>query len=225
MKKVIFIILGGLLSLILIAGIWGYNYFLAPDPEIEAELVNELPEGFFDVSILEELTKLEEDFDSIDGDSVETSTSNTEGKNSPTNNTSSNSDSSSSNSSPSNSKDSKKEITVQSIEAKYKPRFERLESIAQEKLEALVANAAKEYTTKQKDGKLDTTALAKKYLQGANMLENSIDATFDIILNQMSHELTENNLPTDLVKKAEQEYKAAIASKKSELYSNLQGKF
>jgi len=234
--KKFLIILGVILSVLLLGGGWLYYDFTAPDPVIEQELQEELPEGFFEVS---ELEKELNEFEETDSNGTEESSTPEEDTQNQNNNThtSKNNKTQTNTSNESNSKHdpAKKEaapakktteqsITVESIDAKYAPRFQKLESIALNRLETLKDNAIAEYNRKKKEGTLDKGALAKKYLQAANKLEGAIETTFERLLSQMEHDLKVNNLPTDLVKKAKKEYQESMDEKKSEIYSKLSGK-
>jgi hypothetical protein len=115
-------------------------------------------------------------------------------------------------------------LTETEIRNKYLPIFKELESEAIYRIEILFDSAYKEYKQKRKDGTLNKTDLARKYLQAATQLENSVNATFNSLASKMKKELTQNNLSDQLVKEARQHYEEAIRSKKTEFLQKVSNK-
>jgi hypothetical protein len=112
-------------------------------------------------------------------------------------------------------------VTLESIVARYEPKFYTLEAIATERLEQLYQAALEEYRQKKSDGTLNTIELASKYSTAGRMLEKSVDAQFYALLDELREELIANSFPTDIIHDIEQHYKTAKTGRKRELLSRL----
>lgn len=109
-------------------------------------------------------------------------------------------------------------ITEDSIRKKYEPVFHSLEETALIRLDTLVQNAYDEYKA-TKTGKNSSTLanISSRYMSASNKLEDKVDDTFNILLDQMERELKEAKLSTDLVSEIEEHYRETISSKKAEI--------
>jgi hypothetical protein len=107
--------------------------------------------------------------------------------------------------------------TVGSIREKYYPRFEKLQSVAQSRLNQLISNAKQDYKKSKKTGSPSLADLAATYTSAANKLQTSVDQAFYLILGQMKDELSQAGLPLDLADEAESVYQARKTQKKAEL--------
>lgn len=113
--------------------------------------------------------------------------------------------------------------TTEAISNKYTRKLENLEAAATEKVDVLFRKAYEEYLHESSKNQLNQTQLARKYLQAGNMLEESIEDIFNDLITEMEIELKTNNLPTDLVKEAKEEYDQMIKEKKAVIMQQLKG--
>ncbi len=117
--------------------------------------------------------------------------------------------------------------TVQSSEQKtsqqkeiineYLPRFSNLEQVSRSRLNNLYSAGLQEYQQQSKAGNVNKSALARKYLTAAKMLESNVDASFNSNLEEMRQELESRGLSTDIIQKIKQEYENAKAAQRSEM--------
>lgn len=109
-------------------------------------------------------------------------------------------------------------VSETSIAMKYKGQFQALERSYQGKLKGMINQAKRDYIAIQK-GESDQSkfGLASKYLSKANQLESTADGQFYKLLGKMEQELIDAGLSTDLVKLAENEYKARKKNQKAAL--------
>ncbi|MCF8011608.1 MAG: hypothetical protein K9L17_08830 [Clostridiales bacterium] len=116
------------------------------------------------------------------------------------------------------SKNEKPAITVEDIENKYKPEFTALREEYDAKIDNLINQALNEYRGYKEEGKdPPVLSLARKYIQSGNQLENECDKKFYNLLDKMKKELKKENLPLNIVEKAEKDYKDQKARGKKEL--------
>lgn len=108
------------------------------------------------------------------------------------------------------------EDKLKAIETKYTKVFSRLESTALSKLDTLAENALQDYRTGRSVADLSST-----YMSAANKLQDKVDGTFYNLLSDMKAELKAGGFNNDLAKKAEAEYKRAIANKKSQMLKKV----
>ncbi len=95
------------------------------------------------------------------------------------------------------------------IVSKYVNRFAALRNEYNGKLYGLLEQAKKEYLDlSQKKGKKAQFGLALKYFKKGRALENECNKRFNKILSQMKVELKKNNLPTNSIKTAKNQYRA-----------------
>ncbi|AOY75626.1 hypothetical protein [Clostridium formicaceticum] len=209
MKKKLFIGLAVILAIGGVAGLWGYKYFLGTDEKLRSQLQEELSENFFyfgeadlegNVAEGEGIAEVHNEEDQQEAESApETSLS------------------------PQDQETKNTEITKEVIADNYRPRLERLEATALERIDVLFQRAHEEYNQQKAEGKVNKTQLARKYLQAAAMLEESVEGRFNELLKEMETELLQNQLPTDLVKEARDQYDQAIKQKKTSMFSKLEG--
>jgi len=103
------------------------------------------------------------------------------------------------------------------VALKYKSRFARLQSEYQGKLNNLLASAKADL--KENDSKASLVKLAYNYLKKGQAMEKECDNRFYTILNEMKQELRQENLPMDLAREAEREYKSQKSQRRGHLLS------
>ncbi|MBC2722535.1 MAG: hypothetical protein HGJ97_07595, partial [Desulfosporosinus sp.] len=206
-------IAGVMVLLIAVAGFWGYDKYFKPDLEIQHELTSQFGEDFFT---------------SFDGLNAENNPG-TVGQ--PINQPKTTDDTNEINETPDNKPKqtepepgtiaapvkqttTPKEFTLEEINNKYKSQFSYLQSVALSRLDTLYSAAVQEYAQRKKEGTINRSALAQKYIQAGNMLEANMDRQFSNTLNAMQAELIANNLPTDLIDAIESEYENAKSDKR-----------
>lgn len=201
-------VIGIILLILFVIGIWVYVEFFRVDPQLENQLKKEFGSAFFVLesqepaareagiaektdhtspisqATLEKLEKL--DLQKTEPDNLDN-----------------------------------KAVSQETIVKKYLPRFESLEAVSSGRLDALYNSAVQEYHQQKSSGTLDRTVLARKYIQAAGMLEKNVDSSFYSSLNEMKAELQSNNLPTDIVEEIAKEYEKAKASQKRKLLSRV----
>ena len=116
------------------------------------------------------------------------------------------------------------EDQLENIVARYEPLFKNLEDTATERLEKLYQAAVEEYEEQKKSGTFDRFKLTNKYINAGRLLENSVDESFYMMLDQMRTELNRKDLPTEVVLEIEEAYIEAKDQKKQELFSRLREK-
>jgi hypothetical protein len=222
------------------SGIWAYQYFITPDPIIEAHLEEEFTIDFFDFSsfaIPSTDSEVIEGEDAIieDGKVTETyiedidDTDDTKVKRTQqSEDTSSARTQSTENKATAEADKAIKEepsvvpfnpVTEEMIKKKYLPKFSALEESALERLDTLFNSAQLEFKQKKKDGNLNKTEFTRKYVQAANKLEDGVNSAFNQLLDNMKAELTKHNLSMEMIKDVKKQYKEAISTKKSEYLS------
>jgi hypothetical protein len=234
MKKKVIITLSVILTMILILYIWVDQYFLTLDTKIQSQLEEEFTKEFFDFSHLEteetnepsttpsesgntaSIDQRSAENDSSQSNSIEQKSSPQETAQTPPSNANSKN-----NHSTKRNTSASELLTETDIENKYLPIFKKLESEAVYRIGILFESAYQEYKQKKKDGTLNKADLARKYLQAATQLENSVNATFNSLTSKMKKELTQNNISDELVKEARQHYEDAIRSKKAEFVQKI----
>lgn len=198
MKKKLLVGLGVFAIIIGLALWWGYDSFLKPDPEIQAQLIEEFGTEFF--------TNFDEQVP-VDPPSVpgwgETQPTIADSQQQP----------SSFESGISIDMQAEEQVILQ----KYAPGLGVLQNQALARLDILMAAATREYKEQQQAGTLDSKVLARKYLEAGNMLEANVDGEFYRNLNTMEAELVQNNLSTAVIADIEKQYANAKANKRSEM--------
>lgn len=108
------------------------------------------------------------------------------------------------------------------IEQKYTFIFNNIDDYYNWELRRLLQAAANDYLA-VKNGRQDMslTQLANEYLRAGRSLEKEADDNFAVVLGQMKAELKANDLPSDLVKKAEKEYKEQKSQMRKDLLGQL----
>jgi len=233
-------ILVSVLFVIVIAGgigIGSYYYFLAPTPSIERQLDESFGTDFFEDFDLEDEKALKNTENNLSvktetepfeepGENKKASVKDDENNNTVQEEKEDNNHQAESNSAneegtgPGDEKETAR-VTTDDIVKLYEPKIRSLEKSALDKLNTLFASAAEEYITQRKEGKVNQTELARKYLQAAVRLENNVDAKFYEILGAMEHELKEHQLSTSVISDIKKEY----SKKKSEMRKQYLGSF
>ena len=96
--------------------------------------------------------------------------------------------------------------TLESITERYSQRLDKLEQTVIERLEILSKKAMAEYTEQRTLGTDNKTALARKYIQAFQMMEEAVDKHFNSIISEMEAELTANQYDTSVISELENEY-------------------
>lgn len=188
----------------------GYRYFLGPNEKLRAEISQEFEIGFFDFSDLNLDEKLVNEAQAVGG---ETDASQTDKEKDVVENSKENEDSYVD-------MIEKKVVTIteENIANKYTPRFQRLQDQVVDRIDGLMEIGYKEYQEKRGTKDFSRTSFARKYMQAATMLEDSVDSSFNELLIEMERELKANELPLGLLKEAKTTYDNAKKAKRSELY-------
>ncbi|AOY76144.1 hypothetical protein [Clostridium formicaceticum] len=200
--------------LVILAGIsfWGYRYFFGVDNTLRSQLQEEFSENFFDFGdldfyVLEDHAEsgssnvLENDLkkDLEQGSLVDKSKNNDTLQSETT-----------------------QTPTVETILNKYHTKFEKLEALVVERANSLYKKAYEEYMAEKSQGQLSQALVVRKYLQAANMLEESMKATLQELLKEMETELQDNQLSTSVVQETEAFYMNMIRERKSILMKRLE---
>lgn len=98
-------------------------------------------------------------------------------------------------------------VTEESIVREYLPQFLHLERRVNASLERLLQSGLEDYRLLDETGSGGTGELASKYLKSVRLLEEASDQEFDTLVEQMRGALRAADLPTGVVKHAQQEYK------------------
>jgi len=108
------------------------------------------------------------------------------------------------------------------IEKKYTYIFNSLDDYYNWELMRLLQAAKNDYLAVE-DGRMDMplTQLANEYLRAGRSLEKEADNNFSVVLGQMKSELKANDLPLDLAKAAEKEYKEQKSQMRKDLLGQL----
>jgi len=110
---------------------------------------------------------------------------------------------------------------LEDVIEKYEPLFENLEKTAMNRLEELFQSAIEEYEEQRQARTLDRFQLTNKYINAGRLLEQRVDRSFYMLLEQMESELERKDLPTDIIPEIEKTYKEAKDEKKQELFGRL----
>lgn len=220
MKKKVLVITGVVVLLIALGSFWGYDKYFKPNSEMQQELNNQFGEDFFkfdDEDVVNSGQSVDEkeavdvhnrpSWDDLAANDSESSISKPEPVKG-----------------PSTSGDQGvaiKPITQDEINTKYKPRFNHLQNVALSRLDALYSAASQEYASSKKAGTLNSSELAKKYIQAGTMLEASLDNQFYSTLNAMKAELEANNYPTNSVDGYKSDYEKAKSDMRSQLLAKV----
>lgn len=106
------------------------------------------------------------------------------------------------------------------IRAKYMPVFEILESYYQRDMDNLVELAKNDYRAANGN----VSQLAYKYTAAARALEKEADRSFNSVLGQMKAELRAHNLPLELARQVEREYKEQKGQRRQEMFNKVAGR-
>ncbi len=112
---------------------------------------------------------------------------------------------------------SNSEIT---LEEKYLPKFEEIESQAVTQLNSLIDDAYIEYGRKKEKGEL-TLPILFLYLEKGKKLEREIDIAFQNLLSEMKTELKNNGMDLELAKQYEQQYVKSKRRNKLQILKNV----
>ena len=219
MKKLL-VILCTVILIAAIGGFWTYTTYFKPSLTIQQQLKTQFGPDFFNISADSSLSNTSA------GENNPNSTISGIGNNSTTQNSAPGDSNQTTNQTPttspaSNSQLGPNAVTENTIVQKYMPQIHSLQNTAQDRLDILYSTAVKEYNQDKKDGTLNKSQLAQKYIQAGNMLQGSVDSQFNKIVTQMQAELTANNLPTDQVNTVKSNYEQIKSSMRSQLLSKV----
>lgn len=219
MKKKLLILTGIIVLFMAVGGLWGYNKYFRPDPEIQRQLTDQFGTEFFNAfddqgsvnnsSVVTNSKSVDDIADKSAIPKVVAISKKTDKPEENQNNTPL--------PTPVNEINTEKPITQDEISSKYMQRFNYLQNVALGRLDTLYSAAFQEYVQGKKAGTLNRSALAQKYIQAGTMLESSVDNQFYSTLNAMQTELIANNLPTDIVSVIKNNYEKAKSNKRSQL--------
>lgn len=113
---------------------------------------------------------------------------------------------------------------LEDIIARYEPLFENLQVTADDRLDDLFQAAIAEYNDQKAAGTYDRFKLTNKYIQAGRLLEERVDESFYLMLNQMEAELKRKELPTSIITSIEEAYNETKSEKKQELFKRLREK-
>lgn len=112
-----------------------------------------------------------------------------------------------------------KEEKLQLIEKKYISIFSNLESEYNRELDLLIESAKGDYI---KGGtNASVSRIAMNYISEGRKLEKEADRSFNKTLVEMKMELQTHNLPLDIVKQAEREYKEQKSEMRKEILKQV----
>lgn len=104
------------------------------------------------------------------------------------------------------------------IEDKYLPRFSLLQEIYEQKLNKLLADAAREYTANQPSNpKISRIKLVGKYYNRGRELEADCDMCFERLLGEMEMEFRKAQLSSDSPRKIRGDYEEIKKERRKEL--------
>lgn len=110
---------------------------------------------------------------------------------------------------PASTTETKKKPTVAEVKGKYEPVFRQIEGQADEKINALIGRAKKEYLDKKANGEsIKYGYFYNKYMNAANSLEANTDATFYGVIKALEAELASNGYNKSYAKSFIDEYEA-----------------
>lgn len=211
MKKKFLIGTGIFVLFIAAIGFWSYNKYIRPDPKIKEQLYNQFGSDFFNLPDNEKAAN--DVATGIPDSSGEMAT----GKESKASTSTEQSDQKDTNA---GSALAEKSIPQNEIINKYMPQINSLQNLALSRLDVLYSAAVNEYKQRKKEGTLNSSELAQKYIQAGRMLEGNVDSQFNNILNKMQAEMVANNFSTDEVSVIRNEYEKAKSIKRSQLMAN-----
>ncbi|MEN6349541.1 MAG: hypothetical protein ABFD08_09145 [Syntrophomonas sp.] len=110
------------------------------------------------------------------------------------------------------------------IKKKYLPRFVLLQEIYEQKLDKLLADAARDYTAnEQSKTEISQIKLIGKYYNKGRELEADCDMCFERLMGQMEDELQQAQISSKLPESIRQEYQQTKKQRRKELLQ-LMGK-
>ncbi|MFS0689442.1 hypothetical protein AB1K89_09375 [Sporosarcina sp. 179-K 8C2 HS] len=119
----------------------------------------------------------------------------------------------------------KKKLTVAEVKGKYEPVFRQIEGQADDKINALIGRAKKEYIDKKADGeKISYAYFYNKYMNAANSLEAKTDATFYGVIKALESELTANGYNKSYAKSFIDEYETMKKTRRDGIIKKAMGR-
>lgn len=106
------------------------------------------------------------------------------------------------------------------LHEKYMPLFEKIETLAVTRLNSLIDEAYIEYEVKKAKNEM-TLPILFTYIERGKQLEVEIDEEFQLLLNSMKAEISENGLSADLVRPYEKQYLKSKQKNKLLLLKNI----
>lgn len=214
-RKKPLIIIGVILLMLTLIGLWGYNEFLKPDAAVQQQLYDQFGEDFFS-------------FDDNSADYPKDPTTQEAMNNAlpagtepvvvkpPVQGETRTQEDIKVSDLPGG-QETGTTTTEEEISSKYKERFTYLQNLALSRLDTLFNSAIQEYQQSKKSGKVDRGALFQKYFQAATTLESGVDGQFYSVLGVMEAELKAAGLPTGLVGTYRDIYEKAKSDKRAQL--------
>ncbi|MGN7385531.1 hypothetical protein [Sporosarcina sp. SAFN-015] len=117
-----------------------------------------------------------------------------------------------------------KKPTVATIKAKYEPVFAKLEGQADQKINALIGRAKKEYSDKKANGeKISYGYFYNKYMGAATSLEASTDSVFHGVVKAVEAELEANGYSKSYAQTFVDQYEATKKARRDSIISKATG--
>ncbi|WP_432363789.1 hypothetical protein [Sporosarcina sp. UB5] len=118
-----------------------------------------------------------------------------------------------------------KKVTVAEVKGKYVPVFRELEGQADEKINALIGRAKKEYNDKKANGEsIDFGYFYNKYMGAATNLEANTDAAFYSVMKAVETELEANGYNKSYAQSFIDEYEATKKTRRDGILKKAVGR-
>ena len=225
-------IIGAVIIVLVLLGLWGYNTWFRPDPSVREQLAEQFGDDFFAPGSLDSLPATEKSLSTGVGSITESFLAGREINHyTPIDNGSLTDkplplEGDKSAPQVAVSIDDKKtapQITEKTIIDKYAPKFSAIEQFTNSRLDQIYAAAEQEYGEQSRAGTLNHAAWTQKYLQACLKLQDSVNPQFYGLVNEMEAELKANNLSTNVIDEIKQEYTAGKYQKIKELLARAHG--
>ena len=109
-------------------------------------------------------------------------------------------------------------VTVFTIKSKYENTFKMLENQSRARLNALISQAANEYSTKKSNGEsISYGYFYKKYMGAARGIESSTDSTVNYVVGLVEKDLQANGFDKSYAQSFAEQYKATKEALRGEM--------
>jgi hypothetical protein len=100
-----------------------------------------------------------------------------------------------------------RDVSAASIVARHELRFQALEMVALQRLDALHESARQEYVYRSGSGTLNRFSMTSRYMQAGRLLERNVDEAFYRLLADLKRDLAQHGHPTDVAATIEADYR------------------